>query len=84
MKNEKTIKLDYIRHSEKVENRTSKEAGRMKNTFFYLMKNGFTVFGVSSIRKILLPGCIYFTEITCLLYIRITHKIFDIFHEKWM
>ena len=30
MKNEKTIKLDYMTQFEKVENRTSKEAGRMK------------------------------------------------------
>ena len=33
MKNEKTIKLDYTRHYEKVENRTSKEVGRMKKNF---------------------------------------------------
>ena len=33
MKNEKTIKLDFITNSVKVENRTSKEAGRMKMTF---------------------------------------------------
>ena len=37
MKNEKLIKLDYTRHYEKVENRTSKQAGRMKNNLPILM-----------------------------------------------
>ena len=39
MKNEKTIKLDFITNSEKVENRTSKEAGRMKNLIMIRTNN---------------------------------------------
>ena len=35
MENEKTIKLDFIRHPEKVKNRTSKEVGRMKYYFYF-------------------------------------------------
>ena len=43
MKNEKTIKLDFITNPEKVENRTSKEVGRMKKQFVIVKKQSLIV-----------------------------------------